>query len=156
MLIVLLALLFSSQLCHSQQDGPQIQFNQINKDVWVQYVTQNGVILEYKVSDWESSTGGYNGVYLIFRISNQSNSLKTVAWDFSYIDSDGTCINCSGVNGEYRQVKNIKQNSTLEKNIEDGLKENLKYFICFDDPQYPGEKVQPWNSFKLRNLYISN
>ena len=124
-----------------------------NPEEWLTYFENDTVKIEFTYQNCEY-TEQFNSEFVIFKISNLTNTLLTLEWE-EQLWYDENCINCETDNNESRKQITIPANSTLEGRCNEN--NSLRIFSKFtlDLDKMPGvNKINALTKFELTNLTI--
>lgn len=142
-----------SSFCFSQQEAITKTEAKKSNVKWTKYHKSSAAVIEYAFEN-DHPKKGFKSEFLLFRITNKTNSPLSVAWDFSATRQSGKCINCDHSSPEFHFEKKIPENSTLVGNINAYNKTPLVIFHQFIDERFKGRNDLFTTNFKLNNLLI--
>ncbi|GEM_PF-5651355 len=152
-LLPLIILFFASSVFYSQYKIEPLKGKTKSSAEWVKYKKSNAILIEYSYQE-DDPPRGYKGEYIIFRISNLSNTKKTISWDFTATYENEKCFNCNSDNPELHFEANIPGNSYLVGNVNNYQKGPIVIFHYFTDDDYKGKNILKWKTFNLDNLIV--
>ena len=124
-----------------------------NPEEWLTYFENDTVKIEFTYQNCEY-TEQFNSEFVIFKISNLTNTLLTLEWN-AQLWYDGNCINCETDNYETR--KQITIGATSDSEGKCNINSSLRIFSKFTEKleDMPGiNKINALTKFELTNLKI--
>lgn len=130
-----------------------LTFNIVDTKTWVEVTTVEGVKIEYKFEECNSSSV-QNQVLLLLRFTNLTQDKLSLSWT-TEIWRNNTCYNCHRLdNPEYTHTLVLNPGEIAQGSCDSKDNKSLYIFSSFVELS-PGMTDQKLTDFKLNNLSVT-